>query len=110
MARDRIKSRASFRSEVWTENQGSAGLTGARASWPRPLDADLESSDLESDGESSTLATRGARFVFGFADDDVQSGSPVASSIIARSPAGSKLPSSDLEITLLLSYPFILEL
>ena len=69
MRRDHIKSRASFRSEVWTEERESAGLTGVRASWPRPLDADLESSDLKFEGESGTLATRGARFVFGYADD-----------------------------------------
>ena len=98
MASDRIKSRASFRSKVWTEKRGSAGLTGARASWPRSLDKDLESSDFESEGESGTLATRGAWFVFGFADDAVPSRSLVASSIIAWSPAGSKLPSLELVV------------
>ena len=87
MARDHIKSRASFRSEVWTEKQESAGLTGVRASWSRLLEVDLKSLDLESEGESDTLATRGARFVFGFADDAAPSRSSVASSIIAGSPA-----------------------
>ena len=98
MARDRIKSRASFRSEVWTGKRESAGLAGVRASCPRLLDADLENLDLESEGESDTLVTRGARFVFGLADDAIPSRSPVASSIIAGSPVGSKLPSSDLAV------------
>ena len=95
---DHIKSRASFRSEVWTERRESVGPAGVRASWPRPLDVDLESSDLESEGESGTLATWGARFDLGFADDAVPSRSPVAGSIIACNPAGSKLPSSDLVV------------
>ena len=73
-------------------------LTEERASCPLPLDVDLESSDLESEGESDALATRGVRFVFGFADDAVPSGSLVTSSITADSPAGSKLPSSDLVV------------
>ena len=98
MATVHIKSRASFRSKVWTEKRESVGLTRLRAYWPRPLDANLESSDLEYEGESGTLATRGAWFVFGFSDDTVPSRSPVASSIIAGSPAGSKLPSSDLVV------------
>ena len=98
MARGHIKSRASFRSEVWTEKRESARLTEMRASWLRPFEVDLKSSDLESEGESRTLAKRGARFGFGFADDAVPSRSPIASSIIARSPAGSKLPSSDLVV------------
>ena len=98
MERDRIKSRASFRSEVWTGKREFMGAAGVRASWPRSLDADLENSDLESEGESGTLATRVARFVFGFADGAVPSRSPVASSIIAGSLAGSKLLSSDLVI------------
>ena len=64
----------------------SAGLAGMKASWPCSLGVDFESSDLEFGGES------------GFADDAVPSGSPVVSSIIADSPAGSKLPSSDLVV------------
>ena len=92
MARDHIKSRASFRSEVWTGKRESVGAAGVRASWPRSIDADLENSDLESEGESASLVTRGAWFVFGLADDAIPYRSPVSSSIIVGSPAGSKLP------------------
>ena len=97
MVRDRIKFKASFKSEVWTRKRESVGLAGVKASWPCLLGAELESSDLESGGESGFL-TRGARFDSGFANDAVPSGSPAVSSIIAESPAGSKLPSSDLVV------------
>ena len=68
MARDCIKSRASFRSKVWTEKREFSEKTGVRSSWPRLLVADLESLDLKFEGESSALATRGVRFVFGLAE------------------------------------------
>ena len=52
MARGRIKSRASFKSEGWTEKREFVGLSEVGASWRRPLDKDLDSSDLESGGVS----------------------------------------------------------
>ena len=76
MVSDRIKSRASFKGEGWTEKRESVGLSGVGVPWRRPPDTNLESSNLESGGVSGA--------------------SPAASSISAESPAGSRLPSSDL--------------
>ena len=78
IARDRIKSKASFKSEVWT---------GTEASWPSSHDAVFEGSVLVSGEESGFTMT---------ARDAILSGSPVLSSKAAESPAGSRLPSSDL--------------
>ena len=52
MASDRIKSRASFKSEVWAEERESVGLSGVGASWSRLLNMDPACSDLESGGVS----------------------------------------------------------
>src|SRR5215216_6453610 len=98
MARDRIKSRASFKSEVSTRKQKSAELGKAKASWPCSPSVDLESSELASGGESGFPMTGGTQFDSELADDTVPSGSLVVSFIIAESPVGSKLPSSDLVV------------
>ena len=95
MARDRIKSKASFKSEVWTWKRESAGLAGVKASWPCLLGMDFESSDLESGGESGLSMIGGTRSDFVFAMDIIASGSSIVR-FAAKSPAGSKLPSSDL--------------
>src|SRR5215216_5605317 len=95
MARDRIKSRASFKSEVSTRKQKSAELGRAKASCPCSPGVDLKSSELASRGESGFPMIGGAQFDSGLADDTIPSGSPVVSFIIAESPVGSKLPSSD---------------
>src|SRR3989337_4219771 len=95
MARDRIKSRASLKGEDWTGRPKSLALGEAKASWPCLLVVELKSSDLESRDESGSPVIKGIRFASGLADDAVSSGSPVVSSMIAESPAGSKLPSPD---------------
>ena len=95
MARDHIRSRALFKSEVWTGKQESMELGEAGASWPCSLNMDLESSEWVSGGESGLLTTGGGRFDSGLADDAVLSGSSATSSIVAESPEGSKLPSLD---------------
>ena len=78
MARDRIRSRASFKSKVWM---------GTGDPWPNSHDADFQGSDLVS-GEGSGLVM--------IAGDAILSGFPGLSSKAAESPAGSRLPSSDL--------------
>ena len=78
MARDHIKSRASFKSEVWT---------GTEVPWPSSHNADSEGSEPVSGEEPGFVMTAGSAIL---------SGSPVLSSIAAESPAGSRLPSSDL--------------
>ena len=95
MARDHIKSRASFKSEVWTGKRRSVELVREKASWLCLLGADLESSELGSGGESGFSIIRGTPFDSGLADDTVASGSTVVSFVIAEGPVGSKLPSSD---------------
>ena len=78
MARDRIKSKASFKSEVWT---------GTEVPWPSSHDADLQGSELVFGEETGFVMIAG---------DATLSGFPVLSSKAAESPAGSRLPSSDL--------------
>ena len=94
MARDRIKSRASFKSEVWTGKRESVELGRTEVPWPNRHDADLESSELVSGGESGFVRIEGAWHNSGPADDVIPFGSPVSSSIAAE--GSSKLPSSDL--------------
>ena len=91
MARDHIKSRASFKSEVWTGKRESVELGRAKASWPCSLDVDLKSSELAFGGESGFPMIGATMFDSWLADDTVPSGSPVVSSIVAESPVGSKL-------------------
>ena len=95
MARDRIKSKASFTSEVWTGKRESVELGRAKASWPCSLGVDLESLELASGGESGFPMISGTQFDSRLANDIVASGSSVVSFVIAEGPVGSKLPSSD---------------
>ena len=78
MTRDRIKSRASFKSEFWA---------GTEVPWPSPHDAGCEGPGLVFGKES------GFRMSVG---DTIPSGPPLLSSAAAESPAGSSLPSLDL--------------
>ena len=78
MARHRIKSRASFKSEVYA---------GTRVPWPSPHDAGCEGPRLVFGKESGFIMS---------VDDTIPSGSPMLSSAAAESPPGSSLSSSDL--------------
>ena len=93
MARDRIKSRASFKSEIWTGKRGSVVLGGIEVPWPSSHDADLESLELVSGGESDFLRIEGSWHNPGPSGDAIPSSSPVSSFIAAEGPARSKLPS-----------------
>ena len=87
MTRDRIKSRASFKGEVWPERREPVEYGDRETPWPNSHDADSEDSEPMS-GEG-----------FGFmmvASDATSSGSPVLDLVAADSPAGSGIPSSDL--------------
>ena len=95
MARDRTKSRASFRSEGRTRNWGPAGLGMVDSTRPCSLDADLESSELAPRGMFGSVMTGIALLDSRLAEDIVASGSPARSSVIGESPVGFKLPSSD---------------
>ena len=78
MTRDRIWSKASFKSKVWT---------GTEVPWPSLHDADFEGSKLVSGEDPSFVMTAGGAIL---------SDSPVLSSIAVESLEGSRLPSSDL--------------
>ena len=78
MARDRIKSRASFKSEVWM---------GTEVPRPRSQDTDCKGPELVSGEESGFVMAAGG---------SILSDSPALSSIAANSPTVSRLPSSDL--------------
>ena len=95
MARDRIKSKASLKSEGRTGNRGPTGLGTADSTRMCSLDADLESSGLASRGEFGSLMTRRVLLDSRLADNIAASGSPAGSSIVGESPVGFKLPSSD---------------
>ena len=97
MARDRIKSRASFKSEVWTLKRESAGLTGVKASWPCLLSVDFKSSDWESGGESGLSMIGRTWSNPRFAVDTVAFGSSIER-FVAESPVSSRHPSSDLVV------------
>ena len=97
MARDRIKSRASFKSEGWTGKGESAGLARAKASWPHFLGAGFESSELDFGGESGLSMIGATQPDYGLAEDKIASGSPIVSFVV-ESPAVFKLPSSDLAV------------
>ena len=78
MARDRIKSKATFKSEVWM---------GTEVPELSLHDGDFKDSEPVFGEESGLEMTAGDTILFD---------SPVLSSIAAESPAGSRLPSSDL--------------
>ena len=71
MARDRIKPNASSKGESWVGVCGLAGLSPAVDTWLGPIDADINSPESSSRGESK-----------------IASGSPVESSMIEKNPAG----------------------
>lgn len=98
MARDCIKSRASFKSELWIGKRESVEEGGTEVPWPSSYDADLESSELVSEGESDSMRIEGAWRDSRPAGDAIPSGSPVSGSIAIESPTGFKLPSSDLVV------------
>ena len=91
MARDRIKSRVSFKSEVWTGKRESARLARVKTSWPCLLGMDFESTDLESRGESGLSRIGGTRSDSELVTDIIASESSIVW-FAAESPVGSKLP------------------
>ena len=95
MARDRIKSKASLRSEGRTGNQGLAGLGMADSAGPCSLGADLETSELASRGEFGSPMTRRVLLDSRLAEDIVAFGSSAKSSMVGENPVGFKYPSSD---------------
>ena len=88
MARDRIKSRASFRSENWTGGRGSAELGLVNVARPCSMNTDLRSLELTYRGESGFLMTERALFKSGSADGAITSGSPPGSSLMGETLAG----------------------
>ena len=96
MVRDRIKSRASFKNEVWKGKRESVEQGGTEVPWPSSYDADLESAELVSRGESGFMRIEGAWRDSRPVADAIPFDSPVSGSIAAESLAGFKLPSSDL--------------
>ena len=95
MARDRIKSTASFRSDGRTRNWGPAGLGMVGSTRPCSMGTDLESSELAPRGDFGSPMTRRVLLDSRLAKDMVASGSPAKSSIVGESPVGFKLPSLD---------------
>ena len=95
MARDRIKSRALFKREVWIGQRESAEQGGIGFPRPSSCNTDLESSDLVFEDESGFVLIKGAWYDSGSASETIPFVSPVLSSMAAESPAGSKLPSSN---------------
>ena len=90
MTRDRIKSRASLKGEVWLGRRKSVEYGGKETPWPSSHDADSENSEPVSREE------------FGFvmvASDTASSGSPVLGLVAIDSLAGLEILSSDLVIS-----------
>ena len=87
MTRDRIKSRASLKGEVWPGRRESVEYGGKETPWPSSHDADSEGSE--------PVFGEGSGFMM-IAGDATSSGSPVLGSIAAESLVGSDIPSSDL--------------
>ena len=95
MARDHIKSRSSFKSGVWTGKRESMERGGTRVPWASSYDTDLDNLELMHGGESGLTRIEGARSDSGPAGEAIPFIFPVLSSMAVKSPAGSKLPSSD---------------
>ena len=93
MARDRIKSKASLKSECRTGNRGPAGLGMADSTRLCLPDADLENSELASRGEFGSPMTRRVLLDSRLAKDIVTSGSSAKRSMVGENPVGLKLPS-----------------
>ena len=87
MTRDRIKSRASLKGEVWPGRRESVEYGGKETPWPSSQDANSVGSELVFGEESGFMMV---------ANDSTSSGSPVLGLVAVDSPAGSVIPSSDL--------------
>jgi hypothetical protein len=70
-------------------------LGRAETSWPCSLGAGLESSELAFRGKFGPPKIGGILFDSRPADNEIASEFPVVNFVIAESPVGSKLPSSD---------------
>ena len=86
MTRDRIKSRALLKGEVWPGRRVSVEYGGKEIPGPSSHDADSKGSEPVSGEESGFMM---------LASDTTSSGSPVLGLVAADSPAGSGIPSSD---------------
>ena len=89
MTRDRIKSGASLKGEVWPERREPVEYGERGTPWPNSHDANSE--DLEpvsGEGSGSVMAV----------SDTTSPGSPTMGLMAADSPATSGSPSSDLAI------------
>ena len=87
MMRDRIKSRASLKGEVWPGRRESVEYGRKETPWPSTHDASSEGSKLVSEEESGFVMV---------ASDTTFSGSPILGLVAAASPACSRSSSSDL--------------
>ena len=87
MTRDRIKSIATLKGEVWPGRRESVEYGGKETPWPSSHDADSEGSEPVSGEESGFMMV---------ASGTASSGSPVLGLVAADSPAGSGIPSLDL--------------
>ena len=87
MTRDRIKSRASLKGEVWPGRRASVEYGGRENPWPSSHAADSEGSEPVFGEESGFVIMTGVT---------VSSDYPVLGTIAAESPAGPGTPSSDL--------------
>src|SRR3990170_6733759 len=95
MARDRIKSKASLKSEGRTGNRGPAELGMADSARLCSPAADLESSELASRGEFGSPMTRRVLLDSRLTEHTVASRSSVKGSMGGEGPVGFKIPSSD---------------
>ena len=80
---------------VWIGKRESVERGGAGVPWPSSYNMDLESPELVHGGESGSMRIEGAWSYSGPADETIPSVSLVLRSMVAESPAGSKLPSLD---------------
>ena len=87
MTRDRIKSRASLKGEVFPERRETAEYGGREAPWPNSHGADSEGPE--------PVSGEGSDFVM-VASNATSFGSPVLGLVTADSPAGSRSPSSGM--------------
>ena len=94
MARDRIKSKASFKSEGRTGDRGPTGLGTADFRLCSP-DAGLESSKFASSGGFGCPMIGRVLFDSSPAEDIATSGSLEKISIIGEGPVGFRYPSSE---------------
>ena len=83
MARDRIKSRASFKSEVRTGKRESVELGEIEVPWPSSHNADSESLEPASGEEYGLVMVAG---------DPASFGSPILGLGATDSPAGLEIP------------------